>query len=237
MRSALERQVQTAPARARCEATVVSAQYGHGGRAHGARAGQSCADRAAAGAAGAREDCARDTSELCLSLSAVLGGSAASVAVWVSLSPDGRGAEGRRQAPFVDQMACATAWLVSVAAIVAVMIVLASICAPRELLRQSSFACDVHLHACVVSDVLVYFQSEEDRNTAWAPKIAVILGLTLMCSIVLMLPLDVANRGCNSRLPMELLWQLMCESCVQKQDACGSMRARACARSCACARS
>ena len=59
------------------------------------------------------------------------------------------------------------------------------------------------------SDVLVYFQSEEDRNTAWAPKIAVVLGLTLTCLLVLMLPLDVANRQANGGLPMMLFWQLM----------------------------
>ena len=57
--------------------------------------------------------------------------------------------------------------------------------------------------------VLVYFQSEEDRNTAWAPKIAVVLGLTLTCLLVLMLPLDVANRSCNGGLPMEFLWQML----------------------------
>jgi LMBR1 domain-containing protein 1 len=57
--------------------------------------------------------------------------------------------------------------------------------------------------------VLVYFQSEDDKNTAWAPKIAVILGLTLTCLLVLMLPLDVANRSTASGLPMADLWQGM----------------------------
>jgi hypothetical protein len=59
------------------------------------------------------------------------------------------------------------------------------------------------------SDVLVYFQSEEDRNTAWAPKIAVVLGLTLTCLLVLMLPLDVANRSSAGGLPMDVLWQIL----------------------------
>ena len=59
------------------------------------------------------------------------------------------------------------------------------------------------------ADLLVYFQSEEDHNTAYPPKIAVIIGLTLTCLLVLMLPLDVANRSAGGGLPMELLWQIM----------------------------
>ena len=43
--------------------------------------------------------------------------------------------------------------------------------------------------------VLVYhFQSEEDRNTAYFPKFVVVLGLSLACFNVLLLPLDVGNR-------------------------------------------
>ena len=57
--------------------------------------------------------------------------------------------------------------------------------------------------------VLVYFQSEEDKNTAYAPKVAVVLSLTLMFVLVLMLPLDVANRSSESGLSMVLLWQIM----------------------------
>ena len=57
--------------------------------------------------------------------------------------------------------------------------------------------------------VLVYFQSEEDHNTAWAPKIAVVFGLALTCLLVLMLPLDVANRSSGGGIPMDLLWQIM----------------------------
>eukprot|EP00908_Phaeocystis_cordata_P015384 Transcript_26542.p1 GENE.Transcript_26542~~Transcript_26542.p1 ORF type:complete len:358 (+),score=45.92 Transcript_26542:113-1186(+) len=55
--------------------------------------------------------------------------------------------------------------------------------------------------------VLVYFQAEEDKNTAIAPKIAVVLGLALSCLLVLTLPLDVANRSTMSGLDMETLWQ------------------------------
>ena len=57
------------------------------------------------------------------------------------------------------------------------------------------------------TDVLVYFQAEEDKNTAIAPKIAVVLGLALSCLLVLTLPLDVANRSTMSGLDMETLWQ------------------------------
>jgi len=77
------------------------------------------------------------------------------------------------------------AWLIIVCAVMTFLVVVASIY------------------------ILVYFQSEEDRNTAWAPKIAVVLSLTLTCLLVLMLPLDVANRATGSGLPMELLWQIM----------------------------
>eukprot|EP00325_Prymnesiales_sp_UTEX-LB-985_P002044 CAMPEP_0174700544 /NCGR_PEP_ID=MMETSP1094-20130205/5468_1 /TAXON_ID=156173 /ORGANISM="Chrysochromulina brevifilum, Strain UTEX LB 985" /LENGTH=477 /DNA_ID=CAMNT_0015898047 /DNA_START=144 /DNA_END=1577 /DNA_ORIENTATION=+ len=56
---------------------------------------------------------------------------------------------------------------------------------------------------------LVYYQSEADRNTAYAPKLAVVLGLTLTCLLVLMLPLDVANRNANGGLAMETLWLIM----------------------------
>ena len=56
--------------------------------------------------------------------------------------------------------------------------------------------------------VLVYFQAEEDKNTAIAPKVAVVLGLSLSCLLVLTLPLDVANRSTASGLDMETLWQV-----------------------------
>jgi len=58
-------------------------------------------------------------------------------------------------------------------------------------------------------DVLVYYQAEEDRNTAWAPKIAVVLGITLACLVVLLPPMDVANRGTGGSLDMALLYQIM----------------------------
>lgn len=57
--------------------------------------------------------------------------------------------------------------------------------------------------------VLVYFQSEEDKNTAYAPKVAVVLGFTLAALFVLMLPLDVANRMSDGGLDMSVMWQVM----------------------------
>jgi hypothetical protein len=60
-----------------------------------------------------------------------------------------------------------------------------------------------------LADILVYFQAEEDRNTAWMPKIAVVLGLTLASLVVLLPPLDVANRGSGGELDVSLLYQVM----------------------------
>lgn len=42
--------------------------------------------------------------------------------------------------------------------------------------------------------LVVLFQAEEDRTQAWFPKIVVVLGLSLACFNVLLLPYDVANR-------------------------------------------
>ena len=66
----------------------------------------------------------------------------------------------------------------------------------------------VHFHASSLADVLVYFQAEEDKNTAIAPKIAVVVGLSLSCLLVLTLPLDVANRSTASGMDIETLWQV-----------------------------
>lgn len=57
--------------------------------------------------------------------------------------------------------------------------------------------------------VLVYFQAEEDKNTAYLPKIAVVIGLTLTAWLVLMLPLDVANRATAGGFPMETMWEVI----------------------------
>lgn len=61
--------------------------------------------------------------------------------------------------------------------------------------------------------VLINFMHPEDRNQAYAPKVVVVLGLTLAVSSVLMFPLDVANRRaceenitCDLTLPMKELW-------------------------------
>ncbi len=57
--------------------------------------------------------------------------------------------------------------------------------------------------------MLVYFQSEEDKNSAYAPKVAVVFGLFLIFTMILMLPLDVANRAVDGGLPMQQLWEAM----------------------------
>ena len=57
--------------------------------------------------------------------------------------------------------------------------------------------------------LLVYFQHEDDKNVAWAPKIAVVLSLTLTATSVLLLPLDVANQKSNGQMPMQLLYQIL----------------------------
>lgn len=54
--------------------------------------------------------------------------------------------------------------------------------------------------------VLVYFQHPEDKNVAWGPKIVVVLGLSLACFSVLMLPLDVGNANSHGGFPMATLW-------------------------------
>ncbi|KAJ3296794.1 hypothetical protein HK104_001210 [Borealophlyctis nickersoniae] len=41
---------------------------------------------------------------------------------------------------------------------------------------------------------LVYFQHPDDKWVAWFPKIVVVLGLTLACYNIFLLPLDVANQ-------------------------------------------
>lgn len=56
--------------------------------------------------------------------------------------------------------------------------------------------------------ILVYFQHPEDKNVAWGPKIVVVLGLTLACFSVLMLPLDVGN-GRDGGFPMDVLWMVV----------------------------
>jgi LMBR1 domain-containing protein 1 len=55
----------------------------------------------------------------------------------------------------------------------------------------------------------VYFQSEEDKNTAIFPKVVVVVGLTLTCINILMLPYDVANARTRSSIPVDLLWVIL----------------------------
>lgn len=68
--------------------------------------------------------------------------------------------------------------------------------------------------------VLVYFQHDDDKNTAYFPKALVVFGLLFAESCVLLLPLDVANNssaiGCAEgwntacgNLNMDLLWLIV----------------------------
>ncbi|OQR83860.1 hypothetical protein ACHHYP_14190 [Achlya hypogyna] len=68
--------------------------------------------------------------------------------------------------------------------------------------------------------ILVYFQHPDDKNTAYFPKLLVVLGLLLAEACVLLLPLDVANNstaiGCDAgwnvacgNLDMEALWLIV----------------------------
>jgi len=54
--------------------------------------------------------------------------------------------------------------------------------------------------------ILVYFQDEADKNTAYFPKILVVFSLTLSFAMILMLPMDVANARTNGGLAMNGLW-------------------------------
>lgn len=73
--------------------------------------------------------------------------------------------------------------------------------------------------------ILVYFQHDDDKNTAYFPKTLVIFGLFLAEATVLLLPLDVANNstaiGCEEgwnpvcgNINMGLLWLLVFLSIV-----------------------
>lgn len=53
--------------------------------------------------------------------------------------------------------------------------------------------------------ILVYFSHEEDKNHAYFPKFLVVLGLSVAMFLVLLLPLDVGNKGDNL-LPMKQIW-------------------------------
>lgn len=65
--------------------------------------------------------------------------------------------------------------------------------------------------------VLIHYQHPDDANQAWFPKGVVVMGLWLAMAMVLLFPLDVANRAacaasivqssCHFALPMQELWQ------------------------------
>eukprot|EP01083_Nonionella_stella_P208193 755726_1 len=55
---------------------------------------------------------------------------------------------------------------------------------------------------------IVYMQHPDDKNTAWLPKIIVVLGLFVACANVLILPFDVVNAQSGGDLNMSLLWTI-----------------------------
>ena len=62
--------------------------------------------------------------------------------------------------------------------------------------------------------IVFLYQHEEDKNTAWLPKIVVICGLALACFNVLLLPYDVASRmdpstGISQGINTELCWEIV----------------------------
>lgn len=78
--------------------------------------------------------------------------------------------------------------------------------------------------ACIVAVValaliiylVILFQSPEDKNQAWLPKIIVIIGLLMACFNVLLLPYDVANRkdptvqnSYGGGIDVVLVWQIV----------------------------
>lgn len=62
--------------------------------------------------------------------------------------------------------------------------------------------------------LLVYFSSVEDKNTAWFPKIVVLLGLLLLEVNILLLPMDVSNERTDGELPMDIFWLVLLLSSI-----------------------
>eukprot|EP01006_Ploeotia_vitrea_P038710 TRINITY_DN66271_c6_g6_i1.p1 TRINITY_DN66271_c6_g6~~TRINITY_DN66271_c6_g6_i1.p1 ORF type:complete len:493 (-),score=25.84 TRINITY_DN66271_c6_g6_i1:528-2006(-) len=63
--------------------------------------------------------------------------------------------------------------------------------------------------------IVIVYSSPEDKNQAWAPKVVVVLSLSLACFTVLLLPFDVANRAdplilasLGGGLDLETMWQV-----------------------------
>lgn len=65
--------------------------------------------------------------------------------------------------------------------------------------------------------ILIHYQHPDDVNQAWFPKVVVVFSLWLAMAMVLLFPLDVANRAacsfnivessCTYTLPMKQMWQ------------------------------
>jgi LMBR1 domain-containing protein 1 len=57
--------------------------------------------------------------------------------------------------------------------------------------------------------LLVYFQHEEDKGSAYIPKVVLVFGMWLSMIVILMLPLDIANAAVGGIIPMDILWQVV----------------------------
>ncbi|KAJ3423779.1 limr family protein -related [Anaeramoeba flamelloides] len=55
---------------------------------------------------------------------------------------------------------------------------------------------------------VVYFQSEEDKNVAYLPKIVVVIGITLACINVMTLTSDVMNRDTGGGIDFSIILQI-----------------------------
>lgn len=72
------------------------------------------------------------------------------------------------------------------------------------------------LTLALVFYLVVLFSSEDDENQAWLPKVIVVLGLSLACFNVLLLPYDVANKqhpevanSTGGGVDTVLVWQMV----------------------------
>ena len=100
------------------------------------------------------------------------------------------------------------AWLIIVSVILTVMVLVASLYF-LVYFRQNCIRTRVIFGLAVFHAVWCCAESEHDKNCAWAPKVAVVFGLAMACFVVLLLPLDVANRSSGGLLDMEALYQAM----------------------------
>ena len=57
--------------------------------------------------------------------------------------------------------------------------------------------------------LIVKLQSTEDQNTAWLPKLIVLISLYIACMNVMALPIDVYNVEHDAGIRIDLLWSIL----------------------------